>query len=92
MPKKLFGDDTQKEDLEHNFGFSEEDIRRYTARLEMEKDQIRKDNLVQVSADVAADIQMMEGKDMQQVNLFGLPLDMYNRDAGRSSKDLQNAI
>jgi hypothetical protein len=46
-----------------------------------------------VSADVAADIQNMEVKDMQQVNLFGLPIgDAYNRDAGRSSKDLQNAI
>jgi hypothetical protein len=34
----------------------------------------------------------MDNKDMQAVNLFGLPLDVYNRDSQRSSKDLQTAI
>lgn len=53
----------------------------------MEKDSMKKE-VVQVDADVAADIRQMDGKDMQKVNLFGLPLDMYNRDSARSNKDL----
>jgi len=34
----------------------------------------------------------MTQNDMQSLNLFGLPLEAYNRDTSRSAKDIQLTI
>ena len=47
---------------------------------------------VQVSASVEQDVQQMKSDQMEQLNLFGLPLDSYNRDTTRSAKDMQQTI
>lgn len=41
-----------------------------------------------MTADVAGDLKKMDNKNLEAMNLFGLPMDLYNREAGRSGADL----
>lgn len=88
-PKSLATDEMTKEKQEHQYGFSEVDLETYGARIEQKQE---KSSMHIVSADVAGDIKKMDNKNLEAMNLFGLPLDLYNREAGRSGIDLQNAI
>lgn len=87
-PKPLYSDDNKREKGEHTYGFSEEDIEKFAIRIETKAEKANKSSTEFVTGDVAADIQSMDQKDMQSVNLFGLPLDNYNRDTTQSGQDL----
>jgi hypothetical protein len=56
-------------------------LEEYAAKLESKAE--RSIKIVTVSADVQGDVSKMENKDMQSLNLFGLPLEVYNRDSSR---------
>ena len=47
---------------------------------------------MQVSATVEEDIKQMKTNQMEQLNLFGLPLENYNRDTTKSARDMQQTI
>lgn len=88
-PKPMATDDQLNEKVEHQFGFSEVDLETYGANIEQRQEKAHSHF---VTADVATDIKQMDNKNLESMNLFGLPQDLYNREAGRSGIDLQNAV
>jgi len=88
QPTRVF-DKQNRDDVEHKQGYSDIHLKEYAVKLEQENERLSGRAEFLIQADVKKDVEEMEQKQMETLNLFGLPMDESGSfDASAASKDL----